>query len=199
MTLAPVVAAALLAQAPAADLSARAGDLPGPPRTRTLEQGPFTGRELAASGAGVLLGDAAVIGLAYGTFRLFTSHTVSSSATHFRHAAMGLGGATLLVPPLAAVLGGSLARVGPARGAPWKAFLLSLLGHALALGVGYRLAPNYWAILPVQLATMTAGTSFGLHWGPALAAPPDRPAARRDEASTPTVAAWSPRLCLDES
>ncbi|BDG04509.1 hypothetical protein [Anaeromyxobacter oryzae] len=203
MTLAAVVAATLLAQAqaPAADLAIRpGGDLSGPMRARMLERGPFTGGELAAAGAGALLGDAAVIGLAYGTFHLFTSGGISPTATHYRNAAFGLGAATLLLPPLGAVLGGSFARMGPARGAPWKAFLLSLLGNALALGVGYRLAPNYWAILPVQLATMTTGTSFGLHWGPSPRAPLDAvaPPARRD-APPPAVAGWSPPLCLDAS
>ncbi len=168
--LAIAIAAALLAAGPSAP------DLHAPPPepastiplggVRTLDQGPFRAGELMGAGVGTLAGDAAVLGLAYGTYELFVSGTVYPSVGNFRRAAYGLGAAALFLPPLGAVIGGSLARVGPSSGAYWKAFLLSLVGHAAALMVGYLAAPNYWAVLPVQLATMTPGTSFGLHWGP---------------------------------
>jgi hypothetical protein len=205
MTLVAVLAATLLSQAPAADLSIHPGDpSAGPTRAARLERGPFSGGELTGAGAGVLLGDAAVIGLAYGTFRLFTSNAITPTATHFRNAALGLGAAVLILPPLGAALGGRLARSGPAHGATWKAFLLSTLGHALALGVGYRFAPSHWAILPVQLATMTTGTSLGLHWGrsPRAAGPAGdagRPATPPGDAVAAGVAlaGWTPPLCLE--
>lgn len=210
MTLAAVLAAALLAQGPGPpDLSIHPGERLGPGRAGVLERGPFTGGELVGAGAGVLVGDAAVIGVAYGMFHLFTSGTLSPTATHFRNAAFALAATALVLPPLGATLGGSLARVGPARGAPWKAFLLSLVGHALALGVGYRLAPSYWAILPVQLATMSAATSFGLHWGhtpagpspaadAARASPDEEPRDAAAEVRGTEVTAYLPRLCLDQ-
>jgi hypothetical protein len=200
MTPAAVLAAALLAQAPAPpDLSLHPGERFGP--GRALEQGPFTDGELIGASVGVLAGDAAVFGVAYGMFHLFTSGTISPTATHFRNAAVVLAASALILPPLGATVGGSVARVGPARGAPWKAFLLSLVGHAIALGVGYGVAPSYWAILPVQVATMSAATSFGLHWG---RAPQERPVARPEAAPTrrratgAEVAAYLPPLCLDE-
>lgn len=169
--LAIAIAAALLAAGPSAP------DLHAPPPepgstiplgggVRTLDQGPFRAGELMGAGVGTLAGDAAVIGLAYGTYKLFVSGAVYPSVENFRRAAYGLGAAALLLPPLGAVIGGSLARVGPSSGAYWKAFLLSLVGHAAALMVGYLAAPSYWAVLPVQLATMSPGTSLGLHWGP---------------------------------
>jgi hypothetical protein len=107
-----------------------------------------------------------VLALAYGTYELFVSGALAPTVGNFRWAAYGLGTAALLLPPLGAVIGGKVARTGPASGAAWKAFLLSLAGHAAALAVGYLAAPSYWAVLPTQLATMTTGTSVGLHWGP---------------------------------
>lgn len=168
--LATALAAALLAATPTGpDLHAAppAGleMVPLGGGVRTLDGGPFRRGELIGAGAGILAGDALVLGLAYGTYQLFVSGAVSPSVGNFRVAAYGLAAAALLLPPLGAVIGGGIGRSGPARGAYWKAFLLSLVGHAASLMVGYFTAPNYWSMLPVQLATMSAGTSFGLHWG----------------------------------
>lgn len=151
----------------AADLSAAPpAELRGPARFGSLDAGPFQGPELAGAGLGVLAGDALVFGAAYGTYRLFTDGVVSPTATNFRRFGIGLAATALLVPPLAAALGGRVAQGRNASGDAWKAFLLSLVGHTAALAVGYVAAPNYWAVIPVQLATMSAGTSVGLHWGP---------------------------------
>jgi hypothetical protein len=200
-----VLAAAtmLLVQgAPAPDLAIHPADpTVNGPRPELVERGPFAGGELAASAAGVLAGDAAVIAIAYGTFEMFTRGAVAPTATHFRNAAFVLGGAALILPPLGAALGARLARASPARGALWKAFLLSTLGHALALAVGYAFAPNYWAIVPVQLATMTTGSSLGLHWGhaPRARAAGDRVdggSGGREDRPRATTVAWAPSLCL---
>lgn len=169
--LAIALAASLLAaSSPGPDLRAPRPELgtsiPLGGGVRALDPGPFRAGELMGAGAGALAGDAAVLALAYGTYQLFVSGSVSPSVGNFRRAAYGLGAAALLLPPLGAVIGGKLARAGPTSGATWKAFLLSLVGHAAALAVGYLAAPNYWAVLPVQLATMSTGTSVGLHWGP---------------------------------
>ncbi len=206
--LATVLAAALLAGTPSgADLHAAppAGLGTGIPLgggARALDHGPFRSGELIGSSLGVLAGDAAVLALAYGTYQLFVSGAVSPSVGNFRLAAYGLAGAALLLPPLGAVLGGGMGRAGPTPGAHWKAFLLSLVGHAAALMVGYFTAPNYWAMLPVQLATMSTGTSFGLHWGPrargmepeARRAPTPAPA--RDAAAT-QARFTGPPICPD--
>lgn len=186
---------------PAADL--RAPDLRAPPPealpggVRVLDPGPFRTGELAWSGAGLLAADVAVIGLAYGTLRLFTSGSVDASVGNFRRAAYGLAAATLLLPPLGAVLGGMLGRDGPSAGSAWKAFALSLVGHAASLLVGYLAAPNYWAVLPVQLATMTTGTSVGLHWGPRARVLDARDAPRPHAPAPDPVAFRGPPTCPD--
>jgi hypothetical protein len=57
--------------------------------------------------------------------------------------------------------------------------LLAAAGEATALATGYLAAPHFWIILPVQLATVSLGTTLGLHWGPRGApAGAARPAAR---------------------
>jgi hypothetical protein len=140
-----------------------------------FDAAPIQGRELAAAGLGVLAGDALVIGLGYTTLRLFASDTLSPTADNFRTAAFVMAGAALVLPPLGASLAARLARVSPAAGGFWKALLLSSLGHAAALGVGYVAAPRFWVILPVQLAGVAVGSSVGLHWGPRA-----RPALRQD-------------------
>ncbi|ACG72114.1 conserved hypothetical protein [Anaeromyxobacter sp. K] len=199
------LAAVLLAAQPAGEL--RVPDLrPPAPETlpggvRVLDRGPFGTGELAGSGAGLLLGDAAVIAATYATFKLFTTGTVSASVGNFRRAAFGLAAVTLFVPPLGAVLGGMLGRNGPSAGSAWKAFALSLVGHAAALLVGYLAAPAYWAVLPVQLATMTTGTSVGLHWGPRARTLDARDAPRPgggDQAAAPAPVAFrGPPVCPD--
>lgn len=140
-----------------------------------FDPGPFQGRELAAAGLGVIAGDALVAGLGYATLQLFASDTFAPTAGNFRTAAFALAGAALVLPPLGASLAARFARASPAAGSFWKAFLLSSLGHAAALGVGYVAAPRFWVILPVQLAGVAVGSSVGLHWGPRA-----RPALRQD-------------------
>lgn len=202
--LAPVLAAALLSAAPAgsklhavppASLGAPLGG-----GVRVFDPAPFRARELVGAGAGVLAADAAVLALAYGTYQLFVSGAVSPSVGNFRRAAYGLGAAALILPPLGATLGGGWARAGPTSGARWKAFLLSMVGHAAALTVGYLAAPSYWAVLPVQLATMSAGTSLGLHWGGARSRVAEAEARGRpppgDAAPSP-VAFRGPPICPD--
>jgi hypothetical protein len=137
-----------------------------------LDPGPFRGGELALASAGALGGDLLVAGTGYLALTLFAQGVVDPSAANFRRAALVLGVSALLVPPLTAVL---LARVGlseRARGGFWKAMLLAVAGQAAALVVGYYAAPHFWLVLPAQLAGVSIGTSFGLHWGRArLAAP----------------------------
>lgn len=205
--LAPVLAAAILAATPAGP-SLHAVPPPGIGTpdplgggVRTLDRGGFRARELVGSSVGVMAADAAVLALTYGAYQLFVSGAVSPSVGNFRRAAYGLGAAALLLPPLGAVVGGGMARAGPTSGAYWKAFLLSMVGHAAALMVGYLSAPNFWAVLPVQLATMSAGTSLGLHWGGARDRGPDVEARRRpptphEEAPAP-VAFRGPPMCPD--
>jgi hypothetical protein len=183
-----VVAAVLLSSAP---------DLSVPPRV-AVDAGPFQAPELVGAGVGVLAADALWLGAAAGTFRLFTSGAVSATASHYRHAAFGLAGTALLLPPIGAMLGGMLGRSGPAYGAAWKAFLLALAGQAAALTAGLLLAPAYWAVIPVQLALMTTGTSVGLHWGSG----PRRAAEVRHEPAAPAPpapVALSAPICPDET
>jgi hypothetical protein len=149
------------------------------------DPGLFSVRELGAAAGGVLVTDAAVIGAAYGTLQLFAHGSLSPTAGNFRTAAFSLAAASLLAPPLVATLFAALARRGPSSGAVWKALLLSTLGNAIALGSGVLAAPQYWAIVGIQLATIPALTSIGLHWGspphanPAVAAVPPPASALR--------------------
>jgi hypothetical protein len=159
------------------------------------DPGLFSVRELGAAAGGVLVTDAAVIGAAYGTLQLFAHGGLSPTAGNFRAAAYSLAAASLLAPPLVATVFAALARRGPASGAVWKALLLATLGNAIALGSGVLAAPQYWAILGIQLATIPTLTSIGLHWGPpphaspAVAAvpPPPSSALRLAAAGCPDV------------
>jgi hypothetical protein len=154
------------------------------------------GRVLLGASAGTGVGDLAVISLAYGTYRLFTSGAVSATAPHFRAAGVGLAAAILVLPPLGAALGGGWAGPGVRAGGFWRAFLLAALGNALAITAGYLTAPTFWALVPVQLALMAPATSLAFRWGaptrsgpaPSAAAPPPAPAA----AQTGTVALGAP-------
>jgi hypothetical protein len=155
----------------------------GPTRLApALDPGPFQARELAASSAGVLLGDALVIGAAYGTLELMAARTIQPTPSNFRTAAYGFGAAALLVPPLTAALLARLARVEPAWGSTWKAALLAFAGQVLALGAGYLAYPHFWVLLPVQLVAVSVGASLGLHWG---SGPASVAAAHRDERREP--------------
>ncbi len=151
---------------------------PGPGSSLLLDPGPFQGGELAASSLGVVAGDALVAGTGYLTLQLFANGTLFPSAANFRRAAYAMGVTSLVVPPLTAVLLARLARASPASGSAWKALLLATAGEAIALGVGYLAAPQFWVILPVQLVTVAVGTTVGLHWGPRARAPEAE--ARRD-------------------
>jgi hypothetical protein len=146
-----------------------------------LDPGPFQGRELAASTGGVLLGDALVVGAAYGTLELFAAHSVQPTAGNFRTAAYGLGAAALLVPPLTAALLTRLVRAEPASGALWKAMLLALAGQAVSLGAGYLAYPHVWVVLPMQIVLIGMGASGGLHWGPRPRLRGPEPDARREQ------------------
>jgi hypothetical protein len=126
--------------------------------------GPFRSGELALASAGVLAGDVLVVGGGFLTLQLFAQGAISPTATNFRRAAYVLGASAILVPPLTAVV---LARLGGRGGAGsvWRALLLATAGHAAALGVAYLAAPHFWLMLPVQVAGVSLGTSYGLHWG----------------------------------
>lgn len=167
-----------LAVAAQPDLSA-----PPPSDVRTLSlarplepprQGLLHGREMFAAAGGVLVGDALVLGLGYGTLQLFARGTIAPTAGNFRNAALGWAATAVIVPPLAASLFASWTRSGPRRGAAWKAFLLTAVGHAAALVAGYAMGPAYWAIVPMQIAAMGPAASLGLNWGPARNALPER-------------------------
>jgi hypothetical protein len=175
--------------------------LPPPGLAPRLDPGPFGGGELLASSLGVLAGDAAVVGAAYYTLRLFANGTIDPSAENFRRTAYAFGVAALVVPPLTAVLLARWARAEPASGATWKAMLLAVVGQTAAFAAGYALAPRFWVVLPVQLIAIGAGTTLGLHWGSSprgsYEPPPD---ARREpapaEAAASGAAARAP-LCAD--
>lgn len=162
-----------------------------------LDPGPFQGRELVASSLGVLVGDAAVIGGAYYTLRLFANGTIRPSADNFRSFAYGLGVATLVVPPLTAVLLARWARAEPASGATWKALLLALAGQSVALAAGYYASPRFWVVPPVQIIAVGAGTSLGLHWGHARGVTADQNVRREPTDPPPPGAAARAPLCPD--
>jgi hypothetical protein len=125
--------------------------------------GPFRGGELVRASAGALGGDLAVLGAGYLTLQLFAGGAIDPTAANFRHAAYALAASALVVPPLVAV---ALARLGPdSRGSFWRALLLASAGQAVAIAAGLVAAPHFWVIVPVQLAAVSAGTSYGLHWG----------------------------------
>jgi len=160
-----------------------------------LDPGPFRGGELALASVGVLGGDVLVLGAGYLTLQLFADGAISPSAQNFRRAALVMGVFALVVPPLVAVL---LAKVGarsPAAGAFWRALLLAAAGQAAALAVGYYAAPHFWLTIPIQLATVSVGTSLGLHWG-RRRAPPVAPALGREAAvAPPREAAVATPMC----
>jgi hypothetical protein len=168
-----------------------------------LDPGPFQGSELAASSAGVFIGDALVLGAGYATLQLFANDSIDPSATNFRRAAYGLSAAALITPPIVAALLARWARVEPASGSTWKALLLATLGHVGALAVGVAASPHFWVILPVQLLAVGVGTTVGLHWGPrerrapaagpAMGSQPPDPPPGREAALCPDPARAAPR------
>lgn len=170
-----------------------------------LDPGPFGGGELLLSSLGTLGGDALVLGAGYLTLRLFADGSISPTAGNFRTAAYAFGAAALLVPPLTSVLLAKLGATGPVSGRLWKALLLAAAGQAAALAVGYYASPNLWLVLPVQLATVTMGTSFGLHWGaraapaagPGGIAPPVVHRGSSGAADAPPTAALGLPICPD--
>jgi hypothetical protein len=166
-----------------------------------LDPGPFQGGELAASSLGVLAGDALVVGGAYYTLRLFANGTLRPSADNFRSMAYAVGVAALVVPPLTAVLLARGFRAEPASGSLWKALLLATAGQAAALAVGYYASPRFWVIPVVQLLTVGAGASLGLHWGrgPREAAGAGAAPDARGEPADPAPPAASARapICPD--
>jgi hypothetical protein len=163
-----------------------------------LDPGPFQGRELAASSVGVLLGDALVVGAAFGALELFAAHSIQPTAGNFRTTAYGLGAAALLVPPLTAALLARIVQAEPASGALWKSMLLALAGQAVALGAGYLAYPHVWVVLPVQLLTIGLGSSAGLHWGPRPRVRGTETDARREPADpAPAKAAARAWMCPD--
>jgi hypothetical protein len=177
-----------------------------------LDPGPFGGGELMLASSGALAGDALVLGGGYLALTMFARGTLEPSAANFRTTAYVLGASALLVPPLTAVLLARLGARGPLSGAIWKAMLLAAAGQAAALATGYLAAPHIWLVLPVQLVTVSLGTTLGLHWGPGprgtagaedpavRGSPPgaDAPAVRRVPAGAPapTASLFTPR-CPD--
>lgn len=182
---------------------------PGPPQhtlAPRLDPGPFRGRELAVASLGTLVGDVLVIGAGYLTLQLFAADTFSPTGENFRRAAYVLGAAALLVPPLGA---SGFARLtgGPGAGRLWKAMLLATVGQAASFALAYAAAPRFWLVLPLQLVTVSAGASLGLHWGPRAPARartpapgglPATPSAEKDgePAGALTVALFTP-ICPD--
>jgi hypothetical protein len=130
-----------------------------------LDPGPFQGREMVAASFGVLAGDALVLGGAYLTLRLVANGSINPTADNFRTIAYGAVAASILLPPLTAVLLARWARAEPASGAVWKAYLLSVLGQVAALTAGYYASPRLWVVLPVQIVAVSAASTLGLHWG----------------------------------
>jgi hypothetical protein len=194
----PALALALAlaaAAAPAPDLAPRvpraalSGPLaaPSPPLLRWSEVGAAT--------AGVLAADAAVLAAGYGTLRLFSSGRIDPTAANFRAASFGLLAGAAIVPPLAAALFATWARGGPASGAFWKSFLLAFVGNAAALAGAWALAPAFWAALPLQLATIPAAASLGLHWGPSPRALPSEARASPSPPSDRSASALAPAIC----
>jgi hypothetical protein len=167
-----------------------------------LDPGPFGGGELALASVGVLAGDALVVGGGYVALSMFANGTLQPTAGNFRTAAYALAASAVLVPPLTAVLFARFGARGPLSGAVWKAMLFAAAGQATALAAGYLGAPHFWIILPVQLATVSLGTSLGLHWGPRGSQPAlaPQPAARGEPAdpspAPPTASLLTP-VCPD--
>jgi hypothetical protein len=161
------------------------------PLAPRLERGAFGAEELFGAAAGTALGDLAIFAAGWATLQLFANDTLSPSANNFRRTAYAFGLAALLVPPLTATLFGNWASPGP-RGGLFRAWLIGIVAQAASAVAGIAAAPHYWVVLPVQLVTVTVGTSLGLHWGrrapredPAPPAPPTpAPIVRRAPAGT---------------
>lgn len=166
-----------------------------------LDPGPFRAGELALASVGAGAGDVLVLGGAYLALTLFSNGTLQPTASNFRAAAYGLGVAALVVPPLTAVTLAWLVSRAPLAGAFWKALLLATAGEALALATGYYGAPHFWLVLPVQLVTLSLGTSLGLHWGPQpTPAPGGAPAPlvrAPADAGAPRAASLAAPICPD--
>jgi hypothetical protein len=194
---AAALAALLTAAQPAPDLSVHGAPI-GQPGGRLADRGPFAPRELLGAGGGLVLGDAAFLGVAWGAYALVTSHTIAPTLPNFRRVGLALATAAIVLPPLGATAGAKLAGGPSARGF-WKALLLSALGNAAAVAAGYYTAPTFWAILPVQLATMSLGASFGLHWPGGREADARAPPPRGEPVDpAPGIAlAWARPMCLD--
>ncbi len=162
-----------------------------------LHPGPIAGSTLALASVGTLAGDALVISAGYVTLQLFASGAISPTATNFRRAAYGMVAGAVLVPPLTAVLLGRLGR-GGRDATVWRALLLAAAGQVTTLAVGWAAAPHFWVMLPVQLATLSLGTSLGLHWGRRSSGASLAPLAPREEAPPrePAVALFVP-VCPD--
>jgi hypothetical protein len=78
--------------------------------------------------------------------------------------------------------------------------LLAAAGQVAALATGFLAAPHFWLILPVQLATVSLGASYGLHWGRRDAPAAPAPSARHepaDPAPSPSTASLFTPLCPD--
>lgn len=162
-----------------------------------LRPGPLPGSTLALASVGALTGDALVFSAGYLTLQLFASGSIAPTATNFRRAAYGMAAAAVLVPPLTAVLLGRLGR-GGRDATVWRALLLTAAGQVTTLAVGWAAAPHFWVMLPVQLATLSLGTSLGLHWGRRArpAALPAAVAPHEDAPAEPPVALFLP-VCPD--
>jgi hypothetical protein len=170
---------------------------PPPGLVPPLDAGPFQGRELAAASAGILAGDALVLGAGYGALELFANHSIRPTAGNFRTFAYGLGAVALIVPPLTAALLARLVQAEPAAGSTWKAVLLAFAGQVAALGVGYLAYPHLWVIVPTQIVAISLGASAGLHWG-ALGHAAGAPDVRREPKDpSPAGASARLRICPD--
>jgi hypothetical protein len=153
------------------------------PLSPRLERGPFGAEELFGAAGGIALGDLAIAAAGWATLKLFANDTISPNANNFRRTAYAFGLAALLVPPLTATLFGNWASPGP-RGGLFRAWLIGIAAQAASAFAGIVAAPHYWVVLPVQLITVTVGTSLGLHWG-------QRPPSAED-AAPPAPAAPAP-------
>jgi hypothetical protein len=154
------------------------------PLASRLERGPFGAEELFGAAAGTALGDLAIFAAGWATLQLFANDTLSPNASNFRRTAYAFGLAALLVPPLTATLFGNWASPGP-RGGIFRAWLIGIVAQAASAVAGIAAAPHYWVVLPVQLVTVTVGTSLGLHWG--RRAPRVDPASPEPAAPAPIV------------
>lgn len=195
-----MLAAALALQLALASPGLQQPSMAVPSLAPRLDPGPFGGGELMLASVGALTGDVLVLGGGYLALTLFANGTLQPTAANFRTTAYVLGASALLVPPLAAVLLARAGARGPLAGAFWKAMLLAAAGQAAALATGYLAAPHLWLILPVQLATVSLGASYGLHRGARGASAAQAPSARREPGDPtpvpPTASLFTP-LCPD--